>query len=94
MNPGTSHSNYNANSTFWLHNVRYLRARTIELGYSLPPALLAKVKVKRARVYLNGYNLFSIDNLSSYNVDPETTDDNGLQFPQNKIVNVGLNLTF
>lgn len=94
MNPGTSHSNYGSNSTFWLHNVRYLRARTIELGYSLPQSILEKIKVKRARVYLNGYNLFSIDNLSSYNVDPETTDDNGLQFPQNKVVNVGLNLTF
>jgi hypothetical protein len=94
MNPGNSHSNYGSNSTFWLHNVRYLRARTIELGYSLPQSILEKIKVKRARVYLNGYNLFSIDNLSSYNVDPETTDDNGLQFPQNKVVNVGLNLTF
>jgi TonB-linked SusC/RagA family outer membrane protein len=97
-NPGTSHSDYSlngqGNSTFWLHSVRYLRARTIEFGYSLPTALLSKIKVKKARVYLNGYNLFSIDNMKQYNLDPEVADDNGLQFPQNKVVNVGLNLTF
>lgn len=97
-NPGTSHSDYSlngqGNSTFWLHSVKYLRARTIEVGYSLPASLLAKIKVKKARVYLNGYNLFSIDNMKEYNLDPEVADDNGLQFPQNKVVNVGLNLTF
>lgn len=87
------HSN-NYNSTFWLHSVKYLRARTIEFGYSLPTAMLAKIKVKRARFYINGYNLFSFDNMSQYNVDPEVADDNGLQFPQSKVVNVGLNLTF
>lgn len=87
------HSNYNKNSTFWLHNVRYLRARTIEIGYALPSAWLEKVKVQRARIYLNGYNLFSIDNLKDYGVDPEIADDNGLQYPQNKFINLGVNLS-
>ena len=87
------HSNYNKNSTFWLHNVKYIRARTIELGYALPKPLLEKLKLQRARVYINGYNLFSIDNLKSFGVDPEIADENGLQFPQNKFVNVGINLS-
>ncbi|WP_229208829.1 TonB-dependent receptor [Dyadobacter luticola] len=87
------HSNYNKNSTFWLHNVKYIRARTIELGYSLPKSLLEKVKLQRARIYINGYNLFSIDNLKQFGVDPEIADDNGLQYPQNKFVNVGINLS-
>lgn len=82
------------NSTFWGHNVRYLRARTLELGYTLPSALLAKVKIKKARLYVNGYNLFSFDNLKSYQVDPEATDSNGEQVPQTKVVNIGVNLTF
>ncbi|MDO6431924.1 TonB-dependent receptor [Flavitalea sp. BT771] len=93
-NVGNGHSDYNHNSTFWLHNVRYIRARTIEFGYTLPSELLSRVKVQRARVYVNAYNLFSIDNLRQYGVDPETVDDNGLQFPQNRVLNVGVNLTF
>ncbi|MEX8546600.1 MAG: SusC/RagA family TonB-linked outer membrane protein [Mucilaginibacter sp.] len=93
-NVGNNHYDYNANSTYWLHSVKYIRARTIELGYSLPTALLGKVKIKRARFYANVYNLFSLDNLHQFGVDPEVNDDNGLQTPQNRVFNFGVNLTF
>jgi TonB-linked SusC/RagA family outer membrane protein len=88
------HSNYNRTSTFWAHNVKYLRARTLQLGYALPESILRRIHVKRARFYINAYNLFSIDNLKQYGIDPEVADDNGLQFPQMKNVNFGVNLTF
>ena len=93
-NPGHDHIDYGPNSSFWLHNVKQLRARTIEVGYTIPSKVLRVAKIQRARFYLNAYNLFSIDNLSKFNVDPEVVDDNGLQFPQNKVLNVGVNLTF
>lgn len=92
-NPGFSHSDYATQSTFWLHNVTAFRARTIEVGYSLPPSVIRKARIQRCRVYANVYNAFSIDNLSKFNVDPETIDDNGLQFPQNRVINVGINLS-
>ncbi len=98
VNPGFGHSDYSLNgqnnSSFWLHSTHYLRARTIELGYSIPTNLLSKVRIKRARFYVNAYNLLSFDNLKQYGIDPEVTDDNGLQFPQSKVVNFGVNLTF
>jgi hypothetical protein len=100
VNPGFGHSNYGGpnesqrNSTFWLHSVKYVRARTIQFGYRLPSSILNRVKIQRARVYLNTFNLFSIDNLKQFGIDPEIQDDNGLQFPQNKVVNLGINLTF
>jgi TonB-linked SusC/RagA family outer membrane protein len=100
VNPGHGHSDYGGpdgnhwNSTFWLHSVKYVRARTIQVGYRLPAVILNKIKIQRARVYFNAYNMFSFDNLKQFGVDPEVTDDNGLQFPQNKVVNVGINLTF
>jgi hypothetical protein len=70
------------------------RARTIEFGYSLPQAILKRAKLQRMRIYANAYNLFSWDNLAKFGVDPETIDDNGLQFPQNRVLNVGINLSF
>ncbi|RVT97302.1 TonB-dependent receptor [Mucilaginibacter limnophilus] len=82
------------NSSYWLHNIKQLRVRTLELGYSLPANLLSKIKVKRARFYVNAYNLFSFDNLKDFGIDPEVVDDNGLQFPQSKVFNFGVNLTF
>lgn len=88
------HSNYNRNSTFWAHNITYFRARTIELAYNLPASIISKIKVvKKARFYVNGYNLFSIDNVREFGIDPEVNEENGLQFPQNKFVNVGVNIT-
>jgi TonB-linked SusC/RagA family outer membrane protein len=92
-NPGPGHSDYSTQSTFWLHNVRYIRARTMELGYSLPQRLLDRFKIRSARLYINGYDLFSIDNLRQYGLDPEVIDDNGLQFPQNRVINAGINLS-
>jgi TonB-linked SusC/RagA family outer membrane protein len=98
FNPGHDHSNYGGpggsqwNSTFWLHNVTYVKLRTIELGYTLPVGLLSRVKIQGVRFYINAYNLLSFDNLKSYGVDPEVTDDNGLQFPQNKFINAGIHI--
>jgi len=93
FNPGTGHSDYSNNSTFWLHNVKQLRARTLELGYMLPQTLLKRAKIQSTRIYFNVYNLFSIDNLRQYNIDPEVIDDNGLEFPQNRVFNIGINIS-
>jgi hypothetical protein len=84
----------NRTSDFWLINVKYLRARTMEVGYTLPEGLLTRIKIKKARFYVNSYNLFSLDNVGHLGVDPEVVDTNGLQYPQNKFVNLGVNLSF
>jgi TonB-linked SusC/RagA family outer membrane protein len=88
------HSNNNRQSDFWLINAKYLRARTLEVGYTVPEGILNRAKIKRARIYVNAYNLFSIDNVAHLGVDPEVMDTNGLQYPQNKFVNLGVNLSF
>ncbi len=87
------HSNY-WTSDFWVTNVRYLRLRTLEVGYSLPHSLLEKIKFKKARVYVNTFNLFSIDNVKKYGMEPEVADQNGLQYPQHRLLNFGVNLSF
>ncbi len=92
-NIGFGHSNNDRNSTFWVHNVKQLRSRTIQLGYSVPANVLERVRIQRARVYLNAFNLFSFDNLKQYGIDPEVVDDNSIQFPQNRVLNVGINIT-
>ncbi len=96
-NVGASHSDYEVlgqrNSTFWLHDVTNVRLRTLELGYTIPADILRRVGVQGFRLYLNAYNLLSFDNLKQYGVDPETIDDNGLQFPQNKVINVGVHIS-
>ncbi len=88
------HSNYNKQSTFWLTNAHYIRLRTLELGYTLPKEWVTKIGAQNCRLYLNTYNLFSLDNLKDLGVEPEIMEENGLQYPQNSMVNIGVNVSF
>ena len=71
----------------------YFRVRTMELGYSLPKDWLTRVNMQKLRVFVNTYNMFSIDPLRSVGLEPEVQDDNGLQYPQHFIVNFGINIS-
>ena len=91
----TRHSSVSRRSTFWVVNVWYLRARTVSLGYTLPVALTTRLHIDNLRVYVNTYNLFSIDNLKKYELDPEQTRESSYQeYPQTRQINVGFDLTF
>ena len=83
-----------AQSDFWLHRIKYLRLRNIELGYSLPKSLLSKINISSCRFYVNGNNLFSWDNLHHLGLDPEMDERNGMGYPQHKIVSFGTNISF
>lgn len=88
-----NHSNY-WHSDFWLKNVTYVKLRNLQIGYTLPSKLTQRWGMKNLRVYSMMQNLFSIDNLGEMKIDPELTSDSGIQYPTNKVVNVGLNITF
>jgi TonB-dependent starch-binding outer membrane protein SusC len=79
-------------STFWLWSAAFVRLKTLELSYSLPESLLSKVKIQSLRIFVNGNNLFTIDKLKLY--DPENTNNYGQYYPQSKIYNVGINISF
>ncbi|WP_432714884.1 SusC/RagA family TonB-linked outer membrane protein, partial [Pedobacter sp.] len=89
----TSPLSGNNRNDFWTTNIRYFRLKNLELGYSFPAAMLKKVSINTLRVYVNGSNLFSIDNVSKYQIDPEISAGNGLIYPQQKIYTLGFNLT-
>jgi TonB-linked SusC/RagA family outer membrane protein len=86
------HANFRK-SDFWVTNVRYIRLRNLELGYSLPTALISKAGLSKLRVYVTGTNLFSIDNVKQFEIDPEISSNNGLVYPQQKLYTLGFNLS-
>ena len=79
-------------STFWLKDATFARLKVLELGYNLPQNLLSKLKITNLRIFVNGNNLFTLDKLKWY--DPEGDSETGQFHPQNKIYNLGINLTF
>jgi len=90
----TGHSNYQ-NSDFWYINVTYIRLKNCELSYSLPKSILSKLGgIQRVRVYVNGSNLFSLDPLRKFKLDPEISASSALVYPQSRMINTGFNITF
>lgn len=87
----SSHSNY-WNSTFWMHNIRYVKLRNLEFGYTIPRQALERFLISELRLYVSGQNLLTFANTNG--TDPEITSENGLQYPTTRIVNLGLTLKF
>ena len=107
--PGTSNTTPRAiygtswngqNSSRFLEDGSYIRLRSLNLGYTLPAKVAAKLGMNRLRVYLQGDNLHLWTNYRGF--DPEVTDNFDPQFigqdnlilPQLRSFNVGVNIGF
>lgn len=81
-------------STKWLYDAGFLRLKNLELGYNLPQNITERFKVQAFRIYVNGFNLFYIyDHLKDWGMDPETNNTTWY-YSQQRVFNVGINLTF
>ena len=82
-----------ANSSFLIQNGAYLRMKSAELGYTIPPRALLKAGIRKLRIYVNGYNFLTLTHVKG--VDPERpVDQYGYTYPLNETVNFGLNIDF
>ena len=80
----------------FLQNAAYLRLKNLQIGYSLPRALLQKVKIDRLRFYVSGENLLTFTKLVD-GIDPECTEGewgDAKSYPASLVCSFGLNLTF
>jgi TonB-linked SusC/RagA family outer membrane protein len=89
---GNNNSNDVYASTFWIQNASFLRLKNLEIGYTLPSKLYQKLFIKNMRVYVSGYNLFTVSQIKI--LDPETSSADGSYYPQLRIFNAGISLTF
>lgn len=85
----TSVANNAQNSTIWYRNVRWFKLRDCEVYYKLPASLLGLMKVSDAKLYVQGQNLFSLDNISCMDAENLNTG-----YPVMKAVNLGLSIVF
>lgn len=89
-------------SSFSIRDRDYVRLKNLQIGYSLPSALLSKVKIQRLRVYVTASNVFTLQKNAFLQWDPETiSTGNGLYgqdphdiVPNTKVYAIGLNVTF
>lgn len=83
---------YSGGNTYWFRSRDYIRLKNLEIGYTLPANLTNKVKISNLRVYLNGLNLITWDKLKV--LDPESDNTTGQYYPQARVINGGLTVTF
>lgn len=83
-------------STFWNISGNYLRIRSASLAYKLPIHFVKKTGLSSARVFLNGYNLFTWSKaIKRYQLDPEKGNSSEFVInPVERIINIGMNITF
>ena len=91
---GSNVSNgHTTRSSFYYRDASFLRLKNVELGYTFNQSMFdTKVGIKSLRVYIAGYNLLTFSGLK--NVDPETDDESYQNYPQMRIFNAGVKLTF
>ena len=89
---GDAGNNYQ-HSSFWMKDASYLRLKNLQLGYTIPPAFLSRLRIQHARIYANGQNLFTIDNFWD-GYDVEQPVGTGTTYPQVKIYTLGIDLRF
>lgn len=83
----------NQGNTYWLHKTDYVRLKNIELGYTLPKSLTQRYLIQQLRLHVSAFNLLTIAP-DMQDFDPENTRGDGQNYPLNKVLNVGLSVTF
>ena len=86
---GWNSNNYRP-STYWLRDGSYLRLKTLEMGYTLPKVMTARLHMNNVRIHFIGQNLLTFSNFKLW--DPEMGSSNGMKYPLGKTVTFGLTI--
>jgi TonB-linked SusC/RagA family outer membrane protein len=79
-------------SSFWMQDASYLRLKNATLAYNIPSFITEKISIRSARIYLSGQNILTWTKLQHY--DPENGNFRGHTYPHQKVISLGLNVTF
>ncbi len=77
-------------STYWLRNGSYLRLKTLDIGYTLPTALVNKAHLNKVRFFFVGTNLLTFSKFKLW--DPEMGSSDGKKYPLSKTFSLGVSI--
>lgn len=100
-NPTNSHPRLNyssrtatTRSSYYIYDASFLRLKNIEIGYSLPSRWLSKIRVQKLRIYAGIQNAWTWTNFPGWDPERPSTNISSEVYPQVRIYNFGINLTF
>ena len=91
LNPPNTNNSYA--SSFWYRDGKYLRLKSVHLGYTLPKNWTNKLRIQKVKVYIEGNNLCTWSGLPE-GVDPEWPGVTNGYYPQQRTVVGGLEVSF
>ena len=95
MNSSINGNNNYQTSDFWLVSGRYIRLKSLQIGYDFRKTLLKDIKwLYKCQLVLSGQNLFTISPATKYGFDPETGSTNNYDYPVQRVYAISLNLGF
>src|SRR5690606_37604427 len=83
--PDLRNSNNAQRNTWFLRNGSFLRLKSVEVGYTIPERIIPW----KTRVYFSGINLLTFSSFKDWDVE---MGGNALNYPIQKVVNLGLNI--
>lgn len=78
-------------NTYYQFKTDYIRLKNLEIGYTFNFPAIRNIGIQNLRLYANGSNIFTIDNVKVQ--DPEG-DNTGARYPQRRVWNAGVSVTF
>ena len=97
----STRNNYQMESDIYMFNGKYARLKNIQIGYSLPESFVSKLRMERARIFVNAQNLLTLS-LNSW-IDPESSEfdsnmggaaNSARNYPTLKYYGFGLDIKF
>lgn len=77
----------------YLQSAAYIRLKNITFSYDLPQDILKKVGMGRAQVFATGMNLWEYTKMRKP-LDPESIQSAAIEYPMQRIMTLGLNVSF
>lgn len=77
-------------SSYWLRDGSYLRLKTLDIGYSLPKALVNKIHFNQVRIFFVGTNLLTFSKFKLW--DPELGSSDGKKYPLSRTFSMGVSV--
>ena len=81
------------NKDFMLQNNRYIRLKSLIVGYTFNDLKIDKYNVEKLRIYLSGNDLFEFSSLKD-GFDPEYGESTQNSYPFNRTWSFGVNVSF
>ena len=101
VNRVTFPSSDNNRLSRYVEDASYIRLKNITIAYNFPVTFTQRIHLKNLRIYASATNLFTITDYTGYDPEVSSYTANDAQigsdfnnYPQSKIFNLGLNISF